>query len=65
MIVDGICMYCDFVWTVSKEATTNLCFALWKRERERGEEKGNSVDRTLLDTDTDTDTDNDNDELTD
>ena len=47
-------MYCDFVWTVSKEATTNLCFALWKRERE---ERGNSADRTLLDTDTDTDTD--------
>ena len=41
------------MWTVSKQATTNLCSALWKRERE--EEKGNSADRTLLDTDTDND----------
>jgi hypothetical protein len=65
MRADGIGSYRDVVWSVRKEATTNLCFALWKRERERGEEKGNSVDRTLLDTDTDTDTDNDNDELTD
>ena len=53
-MADGICIYCDFVWTVSKEATTNLCF-VEERERERG--GGNKADRTLLDTDIDTDND--------